>query len=123
MPTTTPLQVWPIILVPHLRISRAAIKMSNVTLNEYHLLSLKIEELRDSVNASFLVCLAIIIFLMQGGFAFLEAGSVRTKNTVNILIKNMLDCLLGGVAYGVLGWGIAFGGGGNPVIGMSNFCL
>ena len=87
------------------------------------LLTAKLEELRDSVNASFLICMAIIIFLMQGGFAFLEAGSVRTKNTVNILIKNMLDCLLGGVAYGALGWGIAFGAGGNPVIGMSNFFL
>ena len=28
---------------------------------------------------------------MQAGFAFLEAGSVRSKNTTNILIKNTLD--------------------------------
>lgn len=52
----------------------------------------------------FLVVIAIIIFFMQCGFAFLEAGSVRSKNTVNILIKNMLDAFIGGVSYWAIGW-------------------
>ena len=34
-------------------------------------------DIRASVNAAFLVLMGIIVFLMQGGFAFLEAGSVR----------------------------------------------
>lgn len=91
------------------------VEMSNKTTEELY------EELKKSTNASFLICLGIIIFLMQGGFAFLEAGAVRTKNTVNILIKNMLDCLLGGVAYGAIGWGVAYGGGDHPFIGQSQF--
>ena len=43
--------------------------------------------------------MGIVVFLMQCGFAFLEAGSVRSKNTVNILIKNMLDLLIGGKIF------------------------
>jgi len=58
---------------------------------------------------------------IKGGFAFLEAGSVRTKNTVNILIKNMLDCLLGGFAYWIIGWAVAYGPPGNAFIGESQF--
>lgn len=86
-------------------------------------LEARLDKLESSTNAVFLLSLGTMIFLMQGGFAFLEAGSVRTKNTVNILIKNMLDCLLGGVAYGAIGWGVAYGPGENPFVGGSQFFL
>ena len=45
----------------------------------------------------------------------------RSKNTVNILIKNLLDCLLGSVTYWIIGWGVAYGKGGNSFIGGSNY--
>lgn len=66
---------------------------------------------------------AILVLLMQGGFALLEAGSVRTKNTVNILVKNTLDCLIGGISYWVLGWAVAYGKNGNPITGGSEFFM
>ena len=81
----------------------------------------EILNLHQTVNAFFKITLGIIIFLMQGGFAFLEAGSVRSKNTVNIIIKNMLDCLIGGVCYWAIGWGVAYGPPGNEFIGTSEF--
>ena len=35
----------------------------------------------------------------------------RSKNTVNILMKNMLDAFIGGVSYWIIGWGLAYGEG------------
>ena len=39
--------------------------------------NLELADIRKSLNAAFLILMGIIVFLMQGGFAFLEAGSVR----------------------------------------------
>ncbi|XP_071957029.1 putative ammonium transporter 1 [Antedon mediterranea] len=61
--------------------------------------------------------MACLIFFMQCGFAFLEAGSVRSKNTTNILIKNFLDICIGSVFYWGVGYAFAFGPGGNAFIG------
>ena len=45
----------------------------------------------------------------------------RSKNTVNILIKNMLDGLIGALSYWAIGWALAYGPGSNGFIGESNF--
>ncbi len=45
----------------------------------------------------------------------------RSKNTVNIITKNMLDCLVAGVAYWAMGWAVAYGPEGNPFSGGLHF--
>jgi len=84
-------------------------------------LTAMVKTLETNVDHFFLIVIAVIIFFMQGGFAFLEAGSVRSKNTVNILIKNILDAFIGGVSYWAIGWGLAYGAGGNDFCGGSEF--
>jgi len=78
--------------------------------------------LKGNLDNFFMIVMGCIVFLMQAGFAFLEAGAVRSKNTVNILIKNMLDALIGGVSYWAIGWAVAYGDDdGSGFIGTTNF--
>ena len=49
----------------------------------------------ENIDHLFLMLMGTMILFMQAGFAFLEAGSVRAKNTINILIKNFSDLCFG----------------------------
>ena len=49
------------------------------------------------------------ILLMQLGFALVENGSVRSKNSKNILIKNLFDACAGALAFWLIGYGFAMG--------------
>ena len=64
---------------------------------------------------------------MQAGFAMLCAGSVRSKNTKNILLKNVLDACVGAIAWFLFGYGFAFGSrtgtGPNAFIGSGNWAM
>ena len=54
----------------------------------------------------------ILVFFMQAGFALVESGSVRSKNTINVLMKNYMDACLGGLVFWLVGFGLMFGLGG-----------
>lgn len=59
-------------------------------------------------DAVFVSISGYLVFLMQCGFAMLTAGSVRTKNTKNVLIKNFLDACVGACAYYLFGFAFAY---------------
>lgn len=61
-----------------------------------------------------------LVFFMQAGFAMVEAGFTRAKNAGNIMMKNLLDFSLGGVAYWLAGFALMFGVS-NGWTGASNF--
>ena len=67
------------------------------------------EQLQTSSDVFFLLMGAILVFAMHGGFAFLEAGTVRHKNQVNALCKIMVDFAISTVCYFLVGYGIAYG--------------
>jgi Amt family ammonium transporter len=52
----------------------------------------------------------VLVFLMQAGFALVEAGLTRSKNVSNIMMKNLMDMSAGVLAFAIVGFGIAFGG-------------
>ncbi|MDR2472035.1 MAG: ammonium transporter [Tannerella sp.] len=64
---------------------------------------------------------AMLVFFMQPGFALVEAGFTRTKNTANILMKNFLDFMIGSLLFFFIGFGVMFGGEGAGFMGMPNF--
>jgi len=66
-----------------------------------------------------------LVFFMQAGFALVESGFVRSKNVVNILMKNVLDACFGGLVYFAVGYGLAYGvsSASNSFFGAGNFFL
>jgi ammonium transporter, Amt family len=74
----------------------------------------------------------LLVFFMNAGFAMLEAGFCRAKNTVNILAKNLIVFALVTIVFWIVGFGIMFGFGGswessaaadNGLIGLHGFFL
>ena len=74
-----------------------------------------------ATNELLVIVATAFIFMMQLGFALLENGSVRTKNSKNILIKNMFDACASSIAFWLIGFGLAFGheDKGNGIIGTN----
>lgn len=51
----------------------------------------------------------VLVFFMQAGFALVEAGLTRAKNVGNIMMKNLMDCMAGVLAFALVGYSIGFG--------------
>ncbi len=62
-----------------------------------------------AINTVWVALCAALIFFMEAGFALLEAGFVRAKNAMSIIAKVIIDIIFGGVAFFVVGFGIAYG--------------
>ena len=72
----------------------------------------KAREMAYSIADTLWVFLAaILVFFMNLGFACVEAGFARAKNTVNILSKNFIVFAVSSLGFLLLGWGLMFGGG------------
>lgn len=67
-----------------------------------------VETLVQSSNTFFLLIGAIMVFAMHAGFAFLEVGTVRSKNQVNALVKIITDFGVSCLAYFFIGYYIAY---------------
>ena len=66
---------------------------------------------------------AALVFWMQAGFAMVEAGFTRAKNTGNIIMKNLMDFCIGTVTFILIGFGLLMGEDLLGFIGKPGFDL
>ena len=64
---------------------------------------------------------AVLVYFMQAGFAMVEAGFTRAKNSGNIIMKNLMDFVLGSIFFFLVGYGIMFGTDAFGLFGTSSF--
>ncbi|KAL5542453.1 hypothetical protein UlMin_010163 [Ulmus minor] len=91
--------------------------------NQFSTVSSKFVDTTFAVDTTYLLFSTYLVFSMQLGFAMLCAGSVRAKNTMNIMLTNVLDAAAGGLFYYLFGFAFAFGTPSNGFIGRQNFGL
>ena len=63
----------------------------------------------ESTDILWVTLCAGLVFLMQAGFMCLETGFTRTKNNVNVAVKNLTDFCVSCIVYWAVGFGLMFG--------------
>ncbi|RWS27756.1 putative ammonium transporter 3-like protein [Leptotrombidium deliense] len=82
-------------------------------------------DLETAVDTVWILTATVIIFFMQSGFALLESGVCAPKNHVNIMMKNIIDIVIGGFVYWSIGYGLQYGmnAGTNAFCGFGDFFI
>jgi len=92
---------------------------SEVAVNPLDILEAKMQ---NNINIVWTCLAAFLVFFMQAGFALVESGFTRAKNTINIMMKNLMDFSIGSLVFFVLGFGLMFGKS-NGWFGTTNFMM
>lgn len=80
-----------------------------------------LQELKVGLDTVFVLFSAMLVFLMQAGFALIESGTVRSKNAVNVMMKNYTDVCVGSIAFWLVGYGLMMGANETGWVGTSHF--
>jgi ammonium transporter len=75
----------------------------------------------ETVDIGWLLLCAGLVLFMQAGFTALESGLVRSKNSINVAIKNFANFLVTGSLFWLFGFGLMFGSNEGGLIGTSSF--
>jgi len=78
---------------------------------------------QSNANIMWTLIASILVMFMQAGFAMVEAGLTRAKNSGNILMKNMFDFAAGGPVFFLFGFALMMGTDQGGLFGWSNFGL
>ncbi|WP_018295204.1 ammonium transporter [Mariprofundus ferrooxydans] len=77
----------------------------------------------SDIDVLWIMLTAFLVFLMQFGFALVETGTVRSKNTINVAMKNLIDTIMGVVVFWAVGFGLMFGSDHLGIFGTSWFFI
>jgi ammonium transporter, Amt family len=75
-------------------------------------------ETKELLDISWILTCSAMVFLMQAGFCCLETGLVRAKNSINVAMKNLVDFLVSGFGFWMVGFVFVFGDSFYGVIGI-----
>ncbi|MFK7762161.1 MAG: ammonium transporter [Roseobacter sp.] len=79
--------------------------------------------LQSNLDHVWTMTAAGLVFMMQAGFLLLEAGHVRSKNSVNVAQKNLMDFVLSTLAFGSVGFALMFGASQGGWVGFDSSAL
>lgn len=82
-----------------------------------------IDLVQSHANFLWTLIAAALVFFMQAGFAMVEAGFTRAKNSINIMMKNLMDFSMGSLFFWAIGFGLMFGATSTGWFGTSGFFL
>lgn len=83
-----------------------------------------LEAVDAKIESFITVVAAALVFFMQAGFAFLGAGLIRSKNTINYMTKSFLDFCIASLGFWAFGFALMMGGGAAAgFIGLEGFFL
>jgi Amt family ammonium transporter len=77
----------------------------------------QITGLTVGIDNMWLLMTGFLVMFMQPGFAMVEAGFTRSKNTANILMKNLMDFCFGSLLYWAIGFSLMYGADHGGIIG------
>jgi len=75
----------------------------------------------DTLKLIWIAICAILVLFMQAGFLLLEGGMVRSKNTINVVLKNFSDIGLGTIGFWIFGFGVMYGANSTGWFGTDGF--
>ncbi|RYD03301.1 hypothetical protein N752_20945 [Desulforamulus aquiferis] len=86
-------------------------------------MEMDVKSLAIGIDTVWVLLCAALVFFMEAGFAFLEAGFIRAKNSLNIVMKVFMDCTAGMLSYFAIGFALMYGLDKAGFFGTSGFFL
>lgn len=77
----------------------------------------------SNIDILWILLSAFLVFMMQLGFSFIETGTVRSKNTINVAMKNLIDSIFGVIFFWLIGYGIMFGLDKYGLFGINKYAI
>jgi Amt family ammonium transporter len=77
----------------------------------------------ETVDILWVTLCSALVFMMQVGFLCLETGFTRSKNNVNVAVKNLVDFCVSTLVFWAVGFGLMFGASYGGWFGVSNFLV